>query len=60
MGYSPEHTAFAGTLTLSFETVVRTWVELGECVARAGVRKLVLFNSHGGQVSLMDVVARSH
>ena len=41
-----------------FETVVRTWVELGECVARAGVRKLVLFNSHGGQVSLMDVVAR--
>ena len=58
VGYSPEHTAFAGTLTLSFETVVRTLVELGECVARAGVRKLVLFNSHGGQVSLMDVVAR--
>ena len=58
VGYSPEHTAFAGTLTLSFETVVRTWVELGECVARAGVRKLVLFNSHGGQVGLMDVVAR--
>jgi creatinine amidohydrolase/Fe(II)-dependent formamide hydrolase-like protein len=27
-------------------------------VARAGVRKLVLFNSHGGQVSVMDIVAR--
>jgi creatinine amidohydrolase len=27
-------------------------------VARAGVRKLVLFNSHGGQVSAMDIVAR--
>ncbi|MCW5652030.1 MAG: creatininase family protein [Ramlibacter sp.] len=58
VGYSPEHAAFAGTLTLSFETVTRTWIELGECVARAGVRKLLLFNSHGGQVSLMDVVAR--
>jgi creatinine amidohydrolase len=27
-------------------------------VAAAGVRKLVLFNSHGGQVSVMDLVAR--
>lgn len=58
VGYSPEHAAFAGTLTLSFETVTRTWIELGECVARTGVKKLVLFNAHGGQVSLMDVVAR--
>ena len=58
VGYSPEHAAFAGTLTLSFDTVVRLWIELGECVARAGVKKLVLFNSHGGQVSLMDVAAR--
>ena len=58
VGYSPEHLGFAGTLSLSLETVTRTWIELGECVARAGVRKLVLFNSHGGQVSLMDVVAR--
>lgn len=58
VGYSPEHIAFPGTLTLSAETVMRTWIELGECVARAGVRKLVLFNTHGGQVSLMDIVAR--
>jgi creatinine amidohydrolase len=58
VGYSPEHTAFPGTLTLSVQTVIATWVELGECVARAGVRKLVLFNTHGGQVSLTDIVAR--
>jgi creatinine amidohydrolase len=58
VGYSPEHASFPGTLTLSVETLVRTWVELGECVARAGVRKLLLFNSHGGQVSLLDIVAR--
>jgi len=58
VGYSPEHTAFPGTLTLSFDTVLRLWIELGECVARAGVKKLVLFNAHGGQVSLMDIAAR--
>ena len=27
-------------------------------MARAGIRKLLLFNSHGGQVSVMDIVAR--
>ena len=58
VGYSPEHTAFAGTLTLSIETLVRVWTELGECVARAGVKKLLLFNAHGGQASVMDIVAR--
>ncbi|GAB3778097.1 creatininase family protein [Ramlibacter monticola] len=58
VGYSPEHARFAGTLTLSIETVIATWVALGECVARAGVRKLLLFNSHGGQASLLDIVAR--
>lgn len=55
---SNEHAAFAGTLSLSAETVLRMWVELGECVHRAGVNRLVLFNSHGGNVSLMDLVAR--
>ena len=58
VGYSPEHADFAGTLTLPVETVIATWLALGECVARAGVRKLLLFNAHGGQVSLMDIVAR--
>jgi len=58
VGYSPEHTAFAGTLTLSPATVIAVWTELGECVARAGLKKLLLLNSHGGQVGLMDVVAR--
>jgi creatinine amidohydrolase len=58
VGYSPEHAQFPGTLTLPVETVIATWVALGECVARAGVRKLLLFNGHGGQASLLDIVAR--
>ena len=58
VGFSPEHTRFAGTLTLKAETIIRLWTELGEAVAASGVKKLVLLNSHGGQVGLLDVVAR--
>ncbi len=58
VGLSPEHTRFAGTLTLKAETVIRLWTELAESVAQTGIKKLVLLNSHGGQVGLLDVVAR--
>ena len=58
VGLSPEHIRYPGTLTLSPATVMALWTELGECVARAGVKKLLLFNGHGGQVSVMDIVAR--
>ncbi|MDO9196003.1 creatininase family protein [Rhodoferax sp.] len=58
VGLSPEHARFPGTLTLKSETILRLWTDLGESVAAAGIRKLVLFNSHGGQVSVMDMVAR--
>ncbi|MFS2052255.1 creatininase family protein [Variovorax sp. CT11-76] len=58
IGLSPEHARFAGTLTLSSETLIRMWSEIGAGVARAGVKKLVLFNAHGGHVGAMDIVAR--
>jgi len=58
VGFSPEHARFPGTLTLKSETIIRLWTEIGESVAAAGIRKLLLFNTHGGQVSVMDLVAR--
>ncbi|MEJ7686549.1 MAG: creatininase family protein [Variovorax sp.] len=58
VGLSPEHARFAGTLTLSAETLIRLWNEIGACVARAGIKKLVFFNAHGGHVGAMDIVAR--
>ena len=58
VGLSPEHQRFPGTLTLSSHTVISLWTEIGESVARAGVKKLVLLNAHGGQVGVMDLVAR--
>jgi creatinine amidohydrolase len=59
IGLSPEHASFPGTLTLSPATLLAFWAELGLSVAAAGVRKLVLFNTHGGQGSLVDVAAQA-
>ena len=58
VGLSTEHTAFAGTLSLSPQTTLQLWLDLAASVARAGVKKLLLFNAHGGHVGLMDVAAR--
>ena len=58
IGKSNEHIRYPGTLTLSAQTLISVWMELGACVARAGIKKLLLFNAHGGQVSVMDIVAR--
>jgi creatinine amidohydrolase len=58
IGKSNEHLAFPGTLTLSAETAIRAWTEIGESVARAGCRRMVIVNSHGGNMAVMDIVAR--
>jgi creatinine amidohydrolase len=58
LGLSPEHARFPGTLTLKNETILRLWTDLAESVAASGVNKLLIFNAHGGNVSVMDLVAR--
>ena len=58
VGVSVEHLAYPGTLTLSAATAIAAWTELGESLARAGLRKLVLVTSHGGNVAAMELVAR--
>jgi creatinine amidohydrolase len=58
IGQSDEHIAYPGTLSLSAETIIRTYTEIGESLHRAGLRKLVIVTSHGGNVSAMDLVAR--
>jgi len=57
IGDSLEHTAFPGTLSADLDALLRLWLSVGAGVARAGVRKLVIFNSHGGQRALVDQVA---
>lgn len=58
VGKSDEHIGFPGTLTLSWETVTRSWAEIGASVFRSGIRKLVIVTAHGGNVPVMDIVAR--
>lgn len=58
IGISPEHRDFPGTLTLSPETFLRTIIEIGDSVVRAGLRKLILLNSHGGQPQALELAAQ--
>ena len=58
IGKSNEHARYPGTLTLSIETLIHLWMEIGDCVAASGVRKMVILNSHGGQGMVGEIVAR--
>ena len=58
VGKSNEHLWAAGTVTMSAETALKLWVEIGLSVARAGVRKMLILNSHGGNTDLVSIVAR--
>lgn len=57
-GKSDEHRDFPGTLTLSRATLEAAWCEIGASVARAGLKKLLILNGHGGQVATAQLVAR--
>lgn len=58
IGISTEHTDYPGTLTLSAEAALKKWMALGEDAARAGVKKLVIVTSHGGNSAAMTIVAQ--
>lgn len=58
IGISTEHLDYPGTLTLPAETAIRGWLAIGESLARAGVRKLVMVTSHGGNSAAMSLVAQ--
>jgi creatinine amidohydrolase len=58
VGISTEHVDYPGTLTLPTEVALRNWMALGTSVARAGVKKLVMVTSHGGNSAAMSLVAQ--
>jgi creatinine amidohydrolase len=58
IGWSDEHGLFPGTLSISHETLTAAWCEIGATVATAGFRRLVFFNSHGGQSEIAKIVCR--
>ncbi|WP_315836920.1 creatininase family protein [Bradyrhizobium prioriisuperbiae] len=58
IGLSTEHTDFPGTVTLSTQVALKSWMELGAGAAAAGIRKLVMVTSHGGNSAAMSLVAQ--
>lgn len=58
VGKSNEHLWARGTLTLGAATALAAWTEIGLSVARAGVRKIVIANSHGGNLDLISILSR--
>ncbi len=57
-GKSNEHWHFPGTITLSAQTLLAVLMEMADSIYRAGFRKLVLLNSHGGQPQVMEIASR--
>ena len=58
VGKSNEHLFAAGTLTLTAATALAAWTEIGLSVARAGIRKIAIVNSHGGNLDLVSILSR--
>ena len=58
VGISTEHLGFPGTLSLPPDLALRNWIEIGAGVARAGIRRLVIVTSHGGNSAAMTMVAQ--
>lgn len=58
VGKSNEHMAFPGTLSLPYDLLARLWFEIAKSTWHTGVRKIILFNAHGGQPQIMDIVCR--
>jgi creatinine amidohydrolase len=58
IGISTEHSDYPGTLTLSADAALKSWMAIGESLARAGLRKLVMITSHGGNSAAMSIVGQ--
>jgi creatinine amidohydrolase len=58
IGISTEHTDYLGTQTLPADVALKTWTAIGESVVGAGIRKLVMVTSHGGNSAAMTIVAQ--
>jgi len=55
LGLSLHHMGFSGTLTTSVDTFLAMAFDLLGSIARAGFRKILVINSHGGNVSALDL-----
>ncbi|HVV08298.1 creatininase family protein [Amycolatopsis sp.] len=57
-GKSTEHLGWAGTMSLSSETLLAVLRDVGRSVAASGFTRFAFVNGHGGNPALLDVAAR--
>ena len=57
LGASAEHANRAGTLSIEPEALITQIEAIGEGLARCGVKRLMLFNAHGGNVAAASIAA---
>ncbi len=55
---SDEHAWAPGTVWLSYETLMATLRDIGASLAHSGVKTLVFYNGHGGNVGPLSVAIR--
>ena len=55
-GQSPYHMGFAGTITLSAETIVAVHLEAAESLIRHGFRRFIIMNAHGGNRAISTLI----
>lgn len=58
IGKSNEHMGFAGTITFSAQTYYALLHDIAKSIAASGFKKLVLFNSHGGNTDMLNLISR--
>lgn len=58
VGKSNEHLWALGTVTLTAPNALAAWTEIGMSAARAGFKKIVIVNSHGGNLDLISILSR--
>lgn len=58
IGKSNEHMGFAGTITFSAQTYYSLLHDIAKSIAASGFKKLVLFNSHGGNTDMCNLISR--
>lgn len=55
-GQSPYHMGFAGTITLSAETIIKVHLEAVECLIRHGFKRFIIMSAHGGNKAIATLL----
>jgi len=57
-GNSIHHMRFPGTITLTFNTLVKVYKEVCMSLLKHGFKKIVILNGHGGNINAIDQAIR--